>query len=303
VALAVGAGLHIGQDDLPLDTARRLLGNEAVIGVSCTTPDEARIAVQGGADYLGIGPCYDTPSKIDLKTTIGPRGCARVLDAVNDSPVPTVVIGGVQLHNVERILHGCVSAGGKPITGVAVVSAIVCAENPRKAAELLVAAVRRHHSRVSSYIKRLWEAGEAEGMLAMIWRTTVQEGGVIQNVTNTVVQNDCANVCLALKCSPISRCSVAPGSPNLTSLPVSSEASEAADLSKILGALVVNLGTLNGKQIEGMIATGELSRVPLIHLTDTAIQQYVPTKMASRWSSTPSALAPQNCGKRRPRDS
>lgn len=205
IALAVGAGLHIGQDDLPLSEARKLLGQDALIGVSATSPDEAKEAVAGGANYLGIGPCFHTLSKSDLKTTIGPRGCAKILEAIHESSIPTVVIGGVHLHNVKRILHGSVSASGKSISGVAVVSAIASSKDPRQAAKELVTAVGRHHQlRSQEYKISFPDKHTLSENIRILFQTTCSKGGVIQNVTNTVVQNDCANVCLALKSSPIS---------------------------------------------------------------------------------------------------
>lgn len=94
VALAVDAdGLHVGQDDMPIAVARELFGSTKIIGVSCNTPEEAKQAVKAGADYLGIGPCYETNSKKDAKNSIGPRGAASILEAISDSAVPTVVIG------------------------------------------------------------------------------------------------------------------------------------------------------------------------------------------------------------------
>lgn len=111
IALAISAdGVHIGQDDMPIAMARLILGKDKVIGVSCNTVAEAQAAVAAGADYLGafslcrfvrrtgrlilpgIGPCFETNSKIDAKSTIGPRGVAAILEAVS-SDIPTVVIG------------------------------------------------------------------------------------------------------------------------------------------------------------------------------------------------------------------
>lgn len=75
VALAVDAdGVHIGQDDMPLSQARQILGHTKIIGVSVNTIEEAKAAVQGGADYLGIGAVWDTATKKLTKQTLGIDG-------------------------------------------------------------------------------------------------------------------------------------------------------------------------------------------------------------------------------------
>jgi hypothetical protein len=91
IALAVkAAGVHIGQDDMPCTLARQLLGPDAIIGVSVNTAEEAAKAIADGADYVGIGPCYETISKADAKGTLGPRGVARVLDTLGDPSRPSI---------------------------------------------------------------------------------------------------------------------------------------------------------------------------------------------------------------------
>ncbi|HEY8450171.1 MAG TPA: thiamine phosphate synthase [Bacillota bacterium] len=128
LALAVGAdGVHIGQDDLPLPTVRRLLGAGAVIGVSAETVDEALAAERAGADYLGVGPVYATASKEDAGAPYGPAVIARLAGATR---LPIVGIGGITADNAQPV----VAAGAQ---GVAVIAAIFGAPDPGAAAARL----------------------------------------------------------------------------------------------------------------------------------------------------------------------
>ncbi|MFM0518914.1 MULTISPECIES: thiamine phosphate synthase [Caballeronia] len=136
VALAVGAdGVHIGQRDLPADAARRLLGPDALIGLSVSNPDETADAqkLAGVIDYLGAGPVYATPTKTDASTPCGIDGLAEICAAAR---LPTVAIGGIQAHNAADVMRA------KP-AGLAVVSAICKAADPREAAAALRATVLR----------------------------------------------------------------------------------------------------------------------------------------------------------------
>lgn len=86
------AGLHIGQSDLPLARARELVGEDALIGVSVSNVEEARAAVAGGADYVGVGAIWDTGSKdVTAKLKLAPEGAGVVLDVLEG--VPSVAIG------------------------------------------------------------------------------------------------------------------------------------------------------------------------------------------------------------------
>lgn len=88
------AGVHLGQTDCPLSLARKLLGPDAIIGISTSTPEEAKKAAEDGADYIGIGAVWPTQSK-DLKgkQVLGPDGVGLVLDALSEQDVPAVAIG------------------------------------------------------------------------------------------------------------------------------------------------------------------------------------------------------------------
>jgi len=125
IALACGAaGVHLGQDDMPVPTARRLLGPDAAIGVSVNTPEEAVSAEREGADYVGAGPAFATSTKETPLVVLGPAGLARIKRAVR---IPVVAIGGISPGNAASL-----AAAGAD--GIAVVSAILGAPDARRAA-------------------------------------------------------------------------------------------------------------------------------------------------------------------------
>lgn len=136
VALAIGAdGIHLGQRDMPIAVARRLVPPEWVIGISAESPEDAVRAEQEGADYVGVSPVFGTPTKPDHAPPLGLAGLQAIRAAVK---IPLVAIGGICADNAQAVIW----AGA---TGVAVVSAIVAADDPRAAAEDLrrnVAAAR-----------------------------------------------------------------------------------------------------------------------------------------------------------------
>ena len=130
IALAVGAdGLHLGQKDLPVKEARRLLPIDMILGVSVTTVEQAKAAEGGGADYIAVGSMYPTSSK-EMAKVVGPEMLRRVRGAVS---VPLVAIGGINKDNA-----GEVAAAGAD--GVAVISAILKAEDVEGAARQVIKA-------------------------------------------------------------------------------------------------------------------------------------------------------------------
>ena len=127
VALAAGAsGVHLGQDDLPLADARRLLGPERLIGRSTHSLEQALAAEAEGADYIGCGPVFPTPTKPDA----GSVGTALVTSVAARVRIPVVCIGGIDTGNVERV----VAAGA---VCVAVVRAVCRAADPEAATRQL----------------------------------------------------------------------------------------------------------------------------------------------------------------------
>lgn len=105
IAIAVKAdGVHIGQDDMPIEIVRSLVGKTAIIGLSTHCPEQARDAVKRGADYIGVGPIYSTKTKENVCAPVG----IEYLDyIVKNIDIPFVVIGGIKLHNIDEALtHG-----------------------------------------------------------------------------------------------------------------------------------------------------------------------------------------------------
>lgn len=101
IALAVGAdGVHIGQDDLPIDVARRLMGNQATIGLTVHTVDEALAGAAAGADYLGVSPIFATDTKKDAGPPAGLKLLRDIRAAVG---LPLAAIGGISLENVAAV--------------------------------------------------------------------------------------------------------------------------------------------------------------------------------------------------------
>jgi thiamine-phosphate pyrophosphorylase len=128
VALAAGAdGVHLGQDDFPLELARAILGPEKIIGGSAATTAEARLCLAQGADYVGFGPVFPTGSKADA----GPVSGLAVLAVVaREIPLPIIAIGGVGPANAAAVR----AAGAH---GLAVISAVCCRSDPAAAAREL----------------------------------------------------------------------------------------------------------------------------------------------------------------------
>jgi thiamine-phosphate pyrophosphorylase len=137
VALAVGADVvHLGQDDLPLADARRVRAlaraERMLIGFSTHTPEQARAAAAGGADYIGFGPCFPTRSKANPDPVVGLEALAEVCRSV---AVPVVAVGGIALEAVPSVAR----AGAR---AAAVISAVDRASDPTAAGRLVWAAFR-----------------------------------------------------------------------------------------------------------------------------------------------------------------
>ena len=121
VAIASGAdGVHLGQEDFPVDRARDLLGPDREIGATAKTVAQIRQAAEAGADYVGFGPIYATGSKGDAGEVKGTDGLSAMVKAVS---VPIVAIGGIGLETAVDVIR----AGAY---GIAVISAVCCQEDP-----------------------------------------------------------------------------------------------------------------------------------------------------------------------------
>lgn len=134
IALAADAGgLHVGQDDLPVAVARRILGPGKILGYSVSTVEEAIYGEQNGADYLGAGPVYATGSKVDAGSPIGIDGLRQIKQSV---AIPVVGIGGIGEANILDVKR----AG---VDGASVISAIMGSRDLKRAASALIAAWRQ----------------------------------------------------------------------------------------------------------------------------------------------------------------
>lgn len=128
VARESGAdGLHVGQSDTAVRDARRVLGADAILGLSINNREQLAGAPLELLDYIGLGPVFATPSKADHAAPIGLDGLASL---VNACPLPAVAIGGIKAGHVEAVRH----SGAR---GMAVVSAICGQASPRQAADRL----------------------------------------------------------------------------------------------------------------------------------------------------------------------
>lgn len=133
VALAVdAAGVQLGKPSIPVDTARALLGSQKLIGVSTHTLEEAKEAEQNAADFILFGPVYFTASKAVYGS---PQGLSALKNIVDNISLPVYAIGGITLENIEPTQN-------TGVRGVALISAIVSAANPREAAEKMLRRLR-----------------------------------------------------------------------------------------------------------------------------------------------------------------
>lgn len=127
IAMAIDAsGVHVGASDIPVSYARKLLGENKIIGATAKTVEAARKAYADGADYLGVGAIYPTTTKV--KTII--TEVSTLNNICRAVPIPIVAIGGLNKENVDIL-------NDSPIDGIAVVSAIMKSTNPRLASEKL----------------------------------------------------------------------------------------------------------------------------------------------------------------------
>jgi thiamine-phosphate pyrophosphorylase len=141
VALAVNAdGVHLTTTSLPVHVARQLLGSDRLLGVSTHNLVEARAAAEGGADFVVFGPVFFTPSKVPYGQPVG-------LDALRavcaDVALPILAIGGIKKANLDQV----VAAGAN---GIAVISAVIAADDPTAATEDLLATLQAARAKTGS---------------------------------------------------------------------------------------------------------------------------------------------------------
>lgn len=133
VALAVGAdAVHLGQDDLPLAEAREIARGRLVIGISTHNREQARAAIEGGADYIGFGPIFATTTKVNPDPVVGIEGLREVVALAETIATAVVAIGGISLQHVAEValagasgaaLIGAVEGAADPIAAGRAVNA------------------------------------------------------------------------------------------------------------------------------------------------------------------------------------
>jgi thiamine-phosphate diphosphorylase/hydroxyethylthiazole kinase len=225
---------------MSVTNARQILGNDKIIGATVSSIDEANFAVKSGADYLGIGTLYATATKKNTKEIIGMNGIRKILYSLSQGNEPsknvkTVCIGGVNASNLQLIhyqISAPSSASQKPktIDGVAVVSAIIAAQDVRKATANLKVLQSSPPPFVQPFVSP--RSSDDNGTVDPSYvleavKAVYKKGPLSHNMTNLVVQNFAASVALAIGASPI----------------MSNNGAEAADLAKLGGGLVINMGT------------------------------------------------------------
>lgn len=130
-AAADADGVHLGQDDLPVEAARRLLGSGKIIGISTHSIEQARAAEEAGADYIGFGPIFATTTKEAGKT----QGTGNLTLICQSVSIPIIAIGGINHANVSDVIR----AGAD---GVAVISAVLSSPDLGRAAEEMIRIIR-----------------------------------------------------------------------------------------------------------------------------------------------------------------
>jgi thiamine-phosphate pyrophosphorylase len=133
LALAVDAdGVHLGQQDIPISLARQILGPQRLVGRSTTNPDELHRALREGADYVGVGPVYETPTKAGKAAA----GLEYVRYAAEQARIPWFAIGGIDTDNLNEVLSAHAER-------VAVVRSIMQAEQPTLITQYFVSQLAR----------------------------------------------------------------------------------------------------------------------------------------------------------------
>jgi thiamine-phosphate pyrophosphorylase len=133
LALAVDAdGVHLGQQDIPIGLARQILGPQRIIGRSTTNPEEMQKAIQEGADYIGVGPVHETPTKAGKAAV----GLAYIRHAAENCPIPWFAIGGIDMNNLTEVLK----SGAER---VAIVRAIMEAQQPTLVTQYFLSQLNR----------------------------------------------------------------------------------------------------------------------------------------------------------------
>ncbi|KAH9942289.1 Hydroxyethylthiazole kinase [Epithele typhae] len=283
VALAIGAdGVHIGQSDMPVSIARKLLPPNAIIGMTCNTSEHVQQAIKDGVDYIGLGPVWPTTTKKDAQGAVGVRGIGAMLEILETVPegrgIRAVSIGGIKSTNALHCLHGSVSPSGRILDGLAVVSDIVASNDPRAAANRIASVVQAFKTNpitTFSYAPSAYQPASIKHAVGELLSVVRQHSPLIHQITNNVVTTQSANATIALGASPI----------------MATAPEEMADLSAAAGALLVNFGTI--QNLDGMLSAGRnynLRRKPVVFdpvgVGATAFRKSSAAALLDAWQAT-----------------
>ena len=232
---------------MPATLVRKLLGPDAIIGVSTNEPQDILTVIEEGvADYVGIGPVHFTASKDVLSPILGARGIREMLGVLGESPVKAVAIGGISESTIDNLMRQSpapLSNGSyRHLDGVAIISAIAASLAPKIVSQKLLASYKAGRALYPSTPSPTTPTIASILDIACQQLAALRSGSspLIHHITNSVVQNDSANLTLALDCSPI----------------MSSSAQEAEELGLVIGALLINYGTISEPQVKAMFAAG-----------------------------------------------
>ncbi|RPD78212.1 Hydroxyethylthiazole kinase [Lentinus tigrinus ALCF2SS1-7] len=239
IALAIEAdGVHIGQTDMPVEKARKLLPPNAIIGMTCNSVEHVRKAVQDGVDYVGLGPVWGTQTKKLTSPVVGVRGIGPLLDALEGTDVKAVSIAGIKWTNALHCMHGSVSLSGRSLDGLAVVSDIVASKDPYTAAKRIATIVNACKANPLICFSTFHAPDVIKRSVGELLGAVKQYSPIVHQLTNTVVTTQSANATIALGASPI----------------MATAPEEMADLAAVSGGLLVNFGTI--QNLDGMLAAG-----------------------------------------------
>ncbi|PIL34226.1 hypothetical protein GSI_03937 [Ganoderma sinense ZZ0214-1] len=253
IALAIGAdGVHLGQTDMPVEVARRLLPPNAIIGMTCNTVEHVKKAVEDAVDYVGVGPVWSTQTKKLTSPVVGVRGIGALLEVLDGTAVKAVAIAGIKSTNALHCIHGAVSAYGRSLDGLAVVSDIVASRDPYNAAKriaTIVQAFKANPLPCFSTFPPTYASDAIKLKVGELLSAVKKFSPLVHQITNTVVTTQSANATIALGASPI----------------MATAPEEMEDLSAVAGSLLVNFGTI--QNLDGMLAAGfnyNLNRKPVV---------------------------------------
>ncbi|KAJ5137769.1 hypothetical protein N7526_004002 [Penicillium atrosanguineum] len=240
------------------EEAKRLLPKNAIIGISTSSVEEAQKAISDGADYLGIGTMFATPTKTNTKSVIGTVGTQAILSAISDATnVATVSIGGINHSNVQRVMYQSQSPN-KSLDGVAIVSAIMAADDPKASTEEFAKLIKSPPAFALN--PRSARVNEAEALIEEvpeIVRKMVEAHPFVHNMINFVVVNFVANVALSMCVFHYYLCVIARFFANHrrsgASPIMAPYGEEAPDLARLDGSLLINMGTLNGDSVSNYL--------------------------------------------------